>query len=109
MTSRVPFVQWYTQDSIVYSSMFTKRITILNLSEWDMDTLCEVSKEKKSSNARDTIRTSTRLPDANFENMHHEEPDVIEVTSVYKTDFKGSITNARNLRNSGGGRDNISE
>ncbi|CAL9728986.1 hypothetical protein MOUN0_F03246 [Monosporozyma unispora] len=92
-----------------------RKFTKLQLNEWDLETLFEFSTESDQSKEeisnivgdRDTIRTSTRLPQSKIEDTHLEDPEKIDNKLTKMETGKEVIFSRRVLRNSGGSSDNM--
>lgn len=92
----------------------SKKSTTLKTTEWELETLFELSngsvsnKEERSNivGGRETIRTSTRLPQSRIDNSHLEEPEVIDNVLKKVETGKENTTSVRVLKISGNSPNN---
>ncbi|CAL9734055.1 hypothetical protein MOSE0_D03620 [Monosporozyma servazzii] len=93
----------------------SRKSTTLKITEWELETLFELSNDSVSSKeelsniveGRETIRTSTRLPQSKINDIQLEEPEVIDnVLKKLKT-CKENTSSVRVLKNSGSGTNDI--
>lgn len=93
----------------------SRKSTTLKITEWELETLFELSNDSLSSKeelsniveGRETIRTSTRLPQSKINDTQLEEPEVIDnVLKKLKT-CKENTSPVRVLKNSGSGANDI--
>lgn len=89
--------------------MFTRKSSKITLSDWDVETLLNMSKETTITKEntcvnieeRDTFRTSTKLPCSKIENFLLEEPPYLQNTGVNLVPENNSYTSNRSLKNCG--------
>ena len=89
--------------------MLARKSTKLSLTDWEVETLLNVTRETSESKGddssnvekRETFRTSTRLPCSTKEKIHLEEPPSLLINKINLGPVKNRCVSNRSLKNCG--------